>query len=416
MPSIPVATMVAADELESRDCLRTLITTPWMSSWLGDARSGDLSSGDLASRRSAWAQWAVANLATFSGVSQRSYPALVLPGRFYDPRGGVVDLRPHLEIGSHVLERPDSSFPDRLALAGNGLLFNWWLRDEVTAARRAVITSARGEVSELALALHRYRTGLVSAVQELSSRSLSLWPDVEAALVVDSSQMLAVACDGFDDQHVASVVPDLGALSLSVSFDSRLLERNGQWTARRIGVWHLKGADSQGKQFSAGVITPRLTSSSLFSDPLFDPESESPAALLVRYLVMSRVVAHLDSSSAELSAVHPDPVHGKGGPFLRAVVAQPGQAMPRPSTQGAMNFLNTFPDPQKAWVALNSWAEMGGYLLTITQDGFVRAHTSAMRFLRRAEDPDRSDIEVVLPLAWDSRNRVVRVTFSRGTE
>jgi hypothetical protein len=33
--------------------------------------------------------------------------------------------------------------------------------------------------------------------------------------------------------------------------------------------------------------------------------------------------------------------------------------------------------------------------------------------MRRAEEPERDDINVLLPLAWDEKSRVVRVTFSR---
>jgi hypothetical protein len=33
--------------------------------------------------------------------------------------------------------------------------------------------------------------------------------------------------------------------------------------------------------------------------------------------------------------------------------------------------------------------------------------------VKRAEEPDRDDINVLLPLAWDAQSRVVRVTFSR---
>jgi hypothetical protein len=49
----------------------------------------------------------------------------------------------------------------------------------------------------------------------------------------------------------------------------------------------------------------------------------------------------------------------------------------------------------------------------VAKEGFLAAHRNALRFMRRAETPERDDVNVLLPLAWDDRSRVVRVTFSR---
>ena len=53
---------------------------------------------------------------------------------------------------------------------------------------------------------------------------------------------------------------------------------------------------------------------------------------------------------------------------------------------------------------------------TAVVTNYVKSRSDLMvNALRRAEDPDRDDINVLLPIAWDSRSRVVRVTFSRPT-
>jgi hypothetical protein len=101
------------------------------------------------------------------------------------------------------------------------------------------------------------------------------------------------------------------------------------------------------------------------------------------------------------------------------VVARVGDKLPEASVSAAVKFLHAQPDPADAWAALTAWAQArtaGGSgpraVLTVSQEGFAAAHRSALRAVRRAEQPEREDINVILPLAWDSRGRVVRVTFS----
>ena len=82
--------------------------------------------------------------------------------------------------------------------------------------------------------------------------------------------------------------------------------------------------------------------------------------------------------------------------------------------EAAVHFLQNFPDAEQAWVMLERWAGEAN-LLTITQEAFRAAHANALRYLRRAETPDRDDINVLLPLAWNN-GKVLRVTFSRPSE
>lgn len=51
----------------------------------------------------------------------------------------------------------------------------------------------------------------------------------------------------------------------------------------------------------------------------------------------------------------------------------------------------------------------------MSEDTFSTAFRRAALRVRRAEEPDREDIDLILPLAWDHKGGVVRVTFSRGS-
>jgi hypothetical protein len=89
-----------------------------------------------------------------------------------------------------------------------------------------------------------------------------------------------------------------------------------------------------------------------------------------------------------------------------------GQKLPEASVAAAVGFLQTYPDPEAAWKCLETWGA-AGHMLTVTKDAFIASHANALRYLRRAEQPERDDINLVLPLAWDADGKVVRATFAR---
>lgn len=397
-----------------RDLMARLLTTPFVSSFVGRARAGDLHDADHGRRAAAWAQWTVESLTEMVGLYDRSYAALVLPGRFYDPKGTGPKVRPHLEVSHRVLERSDPEFPDRLALAGNGLLFEWWVFSEVKAARRALFVTRYGTLTDAVETLVPRRPGLVDAVNHLNAVASPRWQTIEKLLVSEPDGLSDEATRDFTTAEVAEFFPAAAELELEVAYDEKLRETNGVWASRRIGVWQIRGVNTDGKRFSFGVITPRLTTGSLFRDPQFRPETEGVGALLVRGLLLRRLVnRHLvpGSDATRVGDPSPDP-NAAGRPFLRAVVARVGAKIPEASTEAAVHFLHTYPDADDAWRALRTWASPS-YLLTVTEDGFKASHANAYRFIRRAEDPERDDINVILPLAWDDRSRVVRVSFSR---
>jgi hypothetical protein len=399
--------------MQDRSVTAEVLLTPLYSSFIGRARSGELLSVDPDQRASAWASWAVESVTRMSGVTDRSYIALVLDGKFYDPKGTGPQIRPHLEVPSWYLERSDPEFPDRLALMGNGLCFPWWVISEVTAVRRALFNTPNTSIADVIKVLNDSAVPLRASLENLMKAIANNWYILEALLVEASEELASDAAGAFSTEEVAEYFPTGAGLHLEVTYDAKLRERNQSRSARRVGVWQLSGISSVGEKFSLGVVTPRLTANSLFKDVLFDPITESPAALLVRGLLLSRVARkYLDA--ARVAAVAAPPVDPEEGPrvFLRTIVAQRGKKLPEASLLAAVNFLQTYSDADEAWAALEGHAKRGRIILTTTKDLFSSAHRNALRFLRRAEDPEREDINVILPLGWDEENRVVRFTFS----
>jgi hypothetical protein len=393
--------------MTEKHLLTRLLLTDWVSSYVGRARQGDLHDQDAAARAAAWAQWALKNFAEFKGLGSREYVGIVLPGAFHDPRGTMPKVAPHLEIQQRTLEQKDATFPDRLAQAGNGLLFPWWVFSEVAAVKRALFPYESGDLSGLVKMLGTHRPGLVSSVEEATRALRPRWDDVEAALLADPEEMLPLVTGYFSTDEVAAFLPAAKGYGVEIQFDGKLRESQGVWSSRRVGVWRITG--SEGKQrFAMGVVTPRLTSSSLFSDPLFAPARESSAALLVRGLLLRRIVARKlgTSLAGEVTSVTP-----ASSRHLRAVVARPGSKLPQASVRAAVHFIQTHSTSELAWESLREWAG-DTYLLTVGEQAFKEAFERAATLVRRAEQPERDDIDTILPICWDEKSRVIRATFT----
>lgn len=389
----------------------SLVSTPFVASWIGRARDGDRTHPDTGQRAAAWAHWAATNLTLVSG-RDREYAAVWLDGQFHDPRGEGPRVRPHLELADRVLAHPDPWFPDRLAIAGNGLLFPWWKVSEVTAVKRAVVTSKSGDPHQLVAALERSRNGLVGLLRALTEAASSRWSEVERLLVTSPDGLMEEATGDFPSNEVADLLPALKGADVSVSYDPRLREKNQQWASRRVGVWRVTSPD-----VALGAVTPRLTASSTIEDPTFAPEREGLLALLVRCLLLRRLITiHLDVDAAAWRAgEHPGETGGGAAApagSLKASAPREGGQFPSASTDAAVAFLQAYPSATDAWEALRRWAG-DRYELAVGRDAFLSAHRRAYQRIRRAEDPARDDIDALLPPAW-SGDRVVRVTFSRA--
>lgn len=399
------------DNMGQRETAAKLLPTPFVSSFVGSAREGSMHDSDPAKRAGAWATWLINSLEEFKGLSDREYVGIVLPGRFHDINKNSIPVRPHLEIPERVLRTPDPDFPSKIAQAGNSLEFPWWILSEVTAVRRAIFSGPKGDINPLLRILNSHRKSLITSLVETNTTVGRLWHLVEEKLVTSPKELLSYASSNFTSSEVAKFVPAAKDLNVSIVYDEVLAKTNAEWAVRRIGVWQIKAETSAGP-LALGVVTPRLTRNSLFVDPLFLPAAESSAALLVRCLLLQRILTGF-LKGVSFPVLKPDPVEpGVGGPYIRAVIAKPGAKLPEASIEAAVRFMQTYPDGEQAWQALNKWAGVS-YLLTVSHDGYISAHTNAQRHLRRAEEPTRADINIVMPLAWDSKSRVVRITFVR---
>lgn len=410
--------MDGVENAESREVLARLLTSPLIRSIVGRAHDGDLGDQDPTRRAAAWAHWLLNSLVEVTSGGEgykftRTYPAIALPARFYDPKGTGPLVRPHLEIPSRILNHEDPFFADRLAQAGSGLLFPHWLYTEVTAVKRALFTTGEGSVEEVLDLLTSRQGSLRSGLEVVTARASLQWSSVERLLVNSPEVLTPEATNDFSVEEVAAYLPAAAQLQLSVAYDEKLREKNGVAASRRVGVWQLRGVDQDGKRFSLGVITPRLTRESQFNDRLFATTRESPAAMLIRALVLRRLFdAHLTGTPGDFTVSDPTQA-AKGGPHLMAIVARLGNKIPDASPESATHFLQCYPDPDAAWAALNSWAG-SAYLLTVTEESFRVAHRTALRAIKRAENPEPEDIGCILPLAWRVHDgTVVRVTFSR---
>lgn len=361
----------------------------------------------------AWAQWAIDSVTEMTGAESRQYVALLLDGVFYDPKGTGPRLKPHIEIAHRLLETADSEFPDRLALMGNGLSFPWWIFSEVKAVRRSLMNTPDTSVRDAVSLFDAHREVLRTALESTMRSVAPQWGDIESILSHDVGSLVGAASDDFSSDEVAAYFEAARTLHLEVRYDAKLREENQRWSARRVGVWQLSGINSEGERFAFGVISPRLTANSLFHDPLFDPASESPAALLVRGLVLRRLAEHHLNNTALVEVGALETTIDKPKPRLRTIVAVKNQKLPEASMDSAIHFLSTYEDSEEAWAALERKANDSDVVLTVTREGFLAAHRSALRAKRRLEDPEREDVNVILPLGWDSRSRVVRFTFSR---
>jgi hypothetical protein len=401
------------EELQSR-----IILTPFVKSFIGNAREGSLHDPDPVKRAHAWTSWCLDSLEEFSGFARdRKYVCIVLPGRFYDKKfsntgENSIPVRPHLEIPEYILSKPDPQFSDRLAQAGNALEFPWWVKSEATAVKRAIFSGARGDISSLVNALNSHRLSLVDAVVAANVTAGQSWHIVEEKLVTSPEEILSPATDTFTTAEISAFFPAAASLGLTIVYEEKLADDSKEWAVRRIGVWQMRCTSKRGPA-TLGVITPRLTRSSLFADPLFNPQDESPAALLVRALLLRRLIVKFIQGTLSGPLVPNPATPGPGGPYLQAKAARSGAKLPEASVASAVHFLQTFPEASNAWIALTRWAG-SAYILTVDKDGFISAHTNALRYMRRAEPPDRQDINVILPLAFDTeRARVVRATFSK---
>lgn len=394
---------------------QALLARPFFPSWMALAKQGlDRFSSDFPAREAAWAQWCLEQAVMMTGANERRYPAVVLDGRFHDPRGTAPQIRPHMEIPERVTLKADEQFPSRLALFGNGLAFPWWLYPEVTAVKRALFSGSGTDISTAKKVLTSESATILAHAVAILRLVSPRWKEINELLIANDQDLLACTTESFFKTEISAILPAAADLDLRVDFDQRLLEKSGEHTVRRVGVWRISGY-SDDDEFSFGVCTPRLTANSQFSDPMFEPSVESPASLLVRSLVLYRIAARILGLEAQSAQVLlPKKPIDTGGAHLKAVPAKVGARLPEASPAAAIHFISVFSRVDDAWAELRGWADRTGTVLTVSEEGFHSAFKRAARFVARAEEPLREDIDVLLPIGWDKESRVVRILFARG--
>jgi hypothetical protein len=377
----------------SPDRRAELLTTPFVTSWASLSRPGDRGSADQTQAAAAWAAWLLTALVQVR-TSRRDYVAIALDGRVY--AGGRLGPQAHLEIPQAVWRRPDPLFPARLAAAGSALRFPSLLYDEVVAVRRAVFTAPTSPqlLDRLGQAEARLRTGLDLLTGQVSGALSGL------DLLTGADRVTAALTVPVSSAELSSVLPEAGAWQLRI--EPGLVESSGPSLARRLLVWTVQ--DDAG---TVAALTPRLTRSSTISDPLFAPDRESPAACLARLVLLARVARLLGLDPSGVVPPSPPPPG-----FLRVVPARAGQQTPEASLAAAAAFVVQHPDPQDAFTQLGKLAERR-YVLLVDRDRFSAAHRRLCGAVARAEEPEREDVDLVLPLLAGEAGEVVRATFAR---
>lgn len=378
-----------------------LLTSPLVAAALPQLReSAPLHAATLTARRGAWASWLARQLDIVC-AARRSYPALMLPGQFYDPQGRLGALRPHLELPAALVDSPDANFCVRLAAAGNGLLSPWWVPSEATAARRVITDTSAALPDAVVTLLDRESAGLARALTAVLTGIADHFPDIAATLATRPGDLRDLVADPADTAEITAFWQPAQRLHLTAELDRRLIDKDGLWVARRAGAWTLRGKD-----WHVGVLAPRLTVSSFCRDPLYDPASESPAALLVRGVLAARIAARFGVPMARVPVPAP---HG----HLQAIPARRGSTPAHASAEAAVNFLRAYPDAGTAWTALRDWTvRKPGRVLMVKPEHHAEAFARGRRGLARGESPTRADIDTVLPLVW-SDGKVSRLTFAK---
>lgn len=397
--------------MTERNLLAALMKTPLVSSFFADAREGNLYDSDRKLRASAWSHWALSNMSEMTGSAGRKYIALMLPGKFYNPLGNGPEVQPHIELPDWALDRSDGDFADRLGQIGNAALFNWWVMPEVTAMRRVLFSRTGEGVCEFIDEISKHRRGLIDTLLSLNKTMASQWMVIEKLQAAQPESVSSTITEPYLPNELSKLFPPSIEMGLEIRFDEKLAQSSGSGASRRLGAWRV---DIQsGSNGSLGVVTPRITGNSLFSDKLFIPEKESTSALLVRAIMLRRLAwRYLDSEvpnalQPDISTLHPY--------HLRSMIPRVGAKLPEPSIDAAVAFVQRNPIAIDAWGNLNIWAK-DKTILTVNKEDFLGAHERALASIRRAESPTREDINNILPLGWDSKNRVVRVTYSRNPE
>lgn len=385
-----------------------VLASEFVRSWVRMARSGNLASQDMVIRDRAWAHWAISNLDIIQGYQNRQYAALMINGKISGLRD--TNVIPHLEISTKTLEEKDPEFGTKLSEIGTGLLTKWWDRSDITASKRALFCGSSSSVGEDIDFLRSYRERLITALINLNNVINKNPTLLEQALVDKNSGFSEIVSRDFEHDEVEKFFPALKGKEMSITYDKKLRDINIGWSTRHLGVWQLK--TTTGARW--GTITPMMKGLAFVKDPQWLPYKDSASSLLIRCLLLKRILDEVLHEPSDITIpVLEESNHSVEG-FLRVVFPQEMSEVSRASVTGATNFVNAIPSKEQGWKMLQSWAENGGYLLTITQEGFYDSFLRVHEAVALEQEPSQDDIDLILPIVWSKKRGVGRATFVSG--
>lgn len=399
--------------------LDVYISTPFITSWFSRVRQGDLRDFDLSRRSGAWAGWFIKNMQEFHTANNRPYIGLNLPGQYFDPEGKLAKYTPNVEIPEHIFNYVSQMFPERLSYAGNGLLFPWWVIDEVNAVKRMLFSVPKTNPSELYDLLSQSANGLSKTAIKANEQLGEIFDQIENLIKTHPDQISELLTGDFEENEIMAYWPNAKGVITRIEFDRILREKSKTRAYSRMGVWRIVNENNIDAVSVLGVITPRLSRKTYFDDPLFDPDKESPAVNLIRGLLCTRILKFLKTDQAQLQVVNVGSVSRHTG--FRVIVAQTGQKTPQPHPKAALGLIQAFPDAESAWEALCTWAQTSGsipgnkrVILAVNKESFLAGWHNVTTSLANKKIPRQKDVNIVLPLGYDEKERVVRVTHAYG--
>jgi len=374
-----------------------LMKTRFIASMIGTARQGELYTGDHNLRKAHWTQWFLSNLSWQKNYKNRSYYAVNLPGTFHDPYNRLTEVKPHIEIPSWILEKNGEEFPTRLAYIGNNLLQPTWLAYEATAAKRVLTNNPDASILPVSDFLEKYRSSLLNLNFEANMMLSNRWEEIEKKLFE-----LESITDDIDIEEMNRFLHN--DFELHGVMDEKVRESSN--LNQRMGCWRIVGRVEKLK-ISFGVLLPRLNGYELFKNVNLTPETQPTSVLLLRAILLQRVIQ--EGLGIELN--WKAEIEARTQAFFRGVRALQGAETPQASMTSGAGLVEHHVNENQAWDALETWAQEKGYLLTVDEQSFKKSFLRAKSGLKRNNKIDKKDLETLLPLAWNTQNQVVRISF-----
>lgn len=357
-------------------------------------------------RLGSWASFILANTRNYSGIDNRVYPALELPGSFYFKESGFDKIvKPHIELSKIIKNFSARAFVQVFSNMGNALLTPSWLINETKAVRKEINSSKIPNTDILVELIRERRKSLLKFYMDNSVNVKANFNTLNSILYDNPQNASNVFCGDATPQELAKFIPSAPALSLNVKFSDSMKEKFPTNTVFRLGVWRVSFR-FEGEPFQYPVVTPRLTKNSLFIDPLYDISNEPDPALLIRCLILDRALKVLDISTD--SEVTKD--FSKNESFyLRSIPCRENQKKPTPSDSALTSFLNNSETAEQAWTEIQNFIS-GKFQIAVSFGEFEDAYKATKIEIARLGDIKESWKDILLPLLW-SKDGISRLTY-----